>query len=54
MEGSNGDFSRGNGCDNNVRTQPSTSTSGPQPVRQEDAWPVPLLLKEEMMWRDGK
>ena len=41
VEGTNGDFNRGNGRDNNVRTQPSTSNSGPQPVRQEDEWSVP-------------
>ena len=41
MEGSNGDFGRGNSHDNNQRTQPTTSTSGSQPVRQEDEWSVP-------------
>ena len=45
MERSNGDFSRGNGRDNNMRTQPSTSTSGPQPVRQEDEWSVPPTVE---------
>ena len=49
MEGSNGDFSRGNSCDNNMKTQPSTSTSGPQPVRQEDEWSVPPTVER----RDG-
>ena len=41
MEGSNGDFGRGNNHDNNQRTQPLTSTSGSQPVRQDDEWSVP-------------
>ena len=41
MEGFNGDFSRGNSHDNNMRTQPTISTSGPQPARQEDEWSVP-------------
>ena len=41
MEGSNGDFGRGNGCDNNQRTQPITSTRGSQPVRQDNEWLVP-------------
>ena len=45
VEGANGDFNRGNGCDNNVRTQPSTSNSGPQPVRQEDEWLVPPAVE---------
>ena len=45
MEGSNGDFSRGNGHDNNLRTQPITSTSGSQPVRQEDEWAVPPTVE---------
>ena len=45
MEGSNGHFSRGNGRDNNQRTQPITSTSGSQPVRQEDEWSVPLTVE---------
>ena len=39
MERSNG-FNRGNGCNNNVRTQPLPSANGPQPVRQEDEWSV--------------
>ena len=45
MEGSSGDFSRGNGRDNNLRTQPITSTSGSQLVRQEDEWSVPPTVE---------
>ena len=45
MEGFNGDFSRGNGRDNNMRTQPTTSTSGTQPARQEDEWSVPPTVE---------
>ena len=36
MERSNGDFGRGNGRDNGMRPQPTTSTSELQPVRQDD------------------
>ena len=45
MGGSNGDFGRGNGHDNNQRTQPITSTSGSQPVRQDDEWLVPPAVE---------
>ena len=45
MEGSNGDFGRGNGRDNNQRTQPITSTSRSQPVRQDDDWLVPPVVE---------
>ena len=45
MEGSNGDFGRGNGRDNNQRTQPITSTSRSQPVRQDDEWLVPPAVE---------
>ena len=45
MEGSNGDFGRGNGRDNNQRTQPITSTSRSQPVRQDDDWLVPPAVE---------
>ena len=41
MERPNGDFGRGNGRDNDMRPQLTTSTSGPQPVRQNDEWSVP-------------
>ena len=40
MERFNGNFNRGNGHDNMVRTQPICSADGPQPVRQEDEWSV--------------
>ena len=45
MEGSNGDFGRRNGHDNNQRTQPITSTGGSQPVRQDDEWSVPPAVE---------
>ena len=45
MDGSNGEFSRGNGCDNNMRTQPSTSTSRLPLIRQEDEWSVPPAVE---------
>ena len=54
MEGSNGDFSRGNGHDNNMTTQPSASTSGPQPVRQEDEWSVPPTVERRDDVEDHK
>ena len=41
MERYNGDFGRGNGRDNGMRPQPTVSTSGLQPVRQNDEWSVP-------------
>ena len=46
MERSNGDFGRGNGRDNGMIPQPTTSTSGPQPVRQDDEWSVPPTANE--------
>ena len=45
MERSNGDFNRGNGRDNGMRPQPTTSTSGQQPVRQDDEWLVPPTVE---------
>ena len=45
MERSNGEFNRGNGHNNNMRTQPSTSAGGPQPVRQDDEWSVPPIAE---------
>ena len=45
MERSNGDFGRGNDQDNSMRTQPTTSTSGPQSVRQDDEWSVPPTVE---------
>ena len=45
MERFDGDFHRGNGHDNNMRTQPSTSASGPQPVRQEEEWSAPSITE---------
>ena len=45
MERSNGDFNRGNGHDKNRRTQPSTSTSGLKPARQEDERLVPPTVE---------
>ena len=45
MERSNGDFNRGNGHDNNMRTQPPTSASGPQSVRQEEEWSAPPIAE---------
>ena len=45
MERSNGDFGRGNGQDNGMRSQPTTSTSGPQPTRQDDDWLVPPTVE---------
>ena len=52
MESSNGDFIRGNGQDNGVRPQFTTSTSGPQPGRQDDEWSVPpIAVRREDMVR---
>ena len=45
MESYNGDFGRGNGQDNSMRSQPTSSTSGPQPVRQDDEWLVPPTVE---------
>ena len=45
MEGSNGDFGRGNSHDNNQGTQPMTSTRRTQPVQQDDEWSVPPAVE---------
>ena len=44
MERSNGDFGRGNGRDNSMRPQPTTSTAGLQPG-QDDEWSVPPTVE---------
>ena len=45
MEGSNGDFGRGNSHDNNQGTQPMTSTRETQPIQQDDEWSVPPAVE---------
>ena len=40
MERPNG-FGRGNGRDNNIRTQQQAPTDRPQLTRQEDEWSLP-------------
>ena len=51
MERSNG-FNRGNGCNDNIRTQPLLSADGPQPDRQEDEWLVsPIAEKRDDVGR---
>ena len=54
IERSNGDSNRGNGRDNGVSPQITTSTSVPQLDRQDDEWSAPLLLREEKLQRDNK
>ena len=52
MERSNEDSNRGNGRDNGVRPQITTSTSVPQIDRQDDEWLVPPITeKREVMER---
>ena len=52
MERSTGDSNRGNGRDNGVRPQITTSTSVPQTDRQDDEWLVPPIAeRREVMGR---
>ena len=43
MERSNGDSNRGNGQDNGMRPQLTTSTNVPQTNRQDDEWSAPPI-----------
>ena len=43
MERPNGNSNRGNGQDNGIRPQITTSTSVPQTNRQDDEWLVPPI-----------
>ena len=45
MDRPNGGFSRGNGQDNNTRSQQQASTDRPQPTRQEDEWSSPTNVE---------
>ena len=47
MERSNGDSNRGNGQDNGMRPQITTSTSEPQTNRQDDEWLAPPVPERE-------
>ena len=52
MERSNRDSNRGNGQDNGMRPQITTSTSVPQTNRQDDEWSAPPITKRrEVMGR---